>query len=451
MNRRGIRGGTEALILAVIIVACSPTASTEPSGIASNAATQGPESTAPTSGSTPAPSPDRAAGWRADIAAIVPDMARIHPDLFHGTSQAELDAAAAALAASVDTATDDQLLVGVVRLAALVSRAGCDAHTGAYIWGTGTHPLESLPLRLWLFGDEVRVVDALPPYQDLVGARIDSIGPVAIADVLAALTGLIPRDNDQTVRLLTPRFLLIPQVLRGLGIIDADPDVGLGLTHPGHDSAATVAPITMAAYNAWAGPYGLHLPANPAVLYLSRIDDALWWQLLPDGETLFVQYNRVDHLPTSQYADLDAAMHAPGVARIVLDLRHNYGGELSALDPIDAIFADPAFDQPSFLYAATGRNTFSAGSLLVARLQRDTAAEIVGEPMGGCPTFWSDPTELTLPYSGIAISVADDVAVGVDPDDPRDTIEPDVPVELTADDWRDGVDPILDAFVTTGP
>ena len=61
----------------------------------------------------------------------------------------------------VPTLTDDELLVAVVGLAASVSRKGCDAHTGAYIWGGGSYPLQSLPLRLWLFGDDVYVVDAL--------------------------------------------------------------------------------------------------------------------------------------------------------------------------------------------------------------------------------------------------------------------------------------------------
>lgn len=40
----------------------------------------------------------------------------------------------------------------------------------------------------------------------------------------------------------------------------------------------------MADYNDWAGPYGLHLPADPDVLSLSRIDDDLWWELLPDED-----------------------------------------------------------------------------------------------------------------------------------------------------------------------
>jgi hypothetical protein len=384
-------------------------------------------------------------------------MARIHPNLTHSVTRAALDAAVADLSAKVATATDDQLLVGVLRIVAMVSSGGCDAHTGAYIWGSGSYPIDSLPFRLWLFpkedgaGDDVRVVAAMPPYPMSIGEAIDAIDGHPIADVLAAIAPLVPRDNDQTIRLLTPRFLLIPQVLRGLGLADVGP---ITITfRPFQKSFGTidVDPIPMADYNAWAGPYGLYLPADPRVLYLSRIDDLLWWQLLPDRETLYVQDNRIDPVPAAQLEALRTALHAPGVARVVLDLRHNYGGELSALDPIVQVFEDPVVARPDRLFIVTGRNTFSGGSLLVARLKHDTPTQIIGEPMGGCPTFYSDPSDLVLPNTGITVGVADDTAVGVAPNDPRQTINPDVAAVLGWRDWFEGRDPALDLFTTVGP
>jgi hypothetical protein len=447
------------LVIAAAVAACG-SAVTPPSGAAPSA---GPSATS-ASATTPAPtataraSLGRADGWRADIAALVPGMAAIHPDLTHGTSRAELDGAAAALATTVDTASDDELMVGVLRIVALVSRAGCDAHTGAYVWGSGTYPVESLPLRLWLFprddgeaGDDVVIVDALPPYADLVGSRIDSVDGHSIAEVLAAIDPIVPRDNRQTVRLLTPRFLLIPQVLRGLGLA-GDGAVSLGLAKgDGPATTVDVQPVPMATYNAWAGPYGLHLPADPTVRYLSRIDDALWWDVLDDEETLFVQYNRVDPLQPSDVADLQAAIGDPAIARIVLDLRHNYGGELSALNAMTPILAGAANGEADRLFVFIGRNTFSAGSLLAARLLRDAKATLLGEATGGCPTIWSDPVDLPLPWSGITVSVAGDVAVGVDPNDPRLTVEPSVSAVLTLDEWQTKVDPALEQLTVQAP
>ena len=266
----------------------------------------------------------------------------------------------------------------------------------------------------------------------------------------------MPRDNAQTVRLLMPRFLLIPQVLRGMGLANDGP-VSLALTAvDGATSTIDVEPIPMVDYNDWAGPYGLHLPANPAVPYLSRIDDLLWFTVLadeldPDRHTLYVQSNRMEDVPGDLLRELDTALRAPDVARVILDLRHNFGGELRAIDPIQALFEDPAVGKPDHLYVLTGRNTFSGGSLLVARLDRDTNAVIVGEAMGGCPTIWSDPSDLFLEHSGITVSVAGDVAIGVDPNDPRLTIEPDVSAILTREEWADGLDPAIELWDVVAP
>jgi hypothetical protein len=410
-------------------------------------------SNVPTGGAvaTPAPSLDRVAGWQADIAALVPGMDRLHPDLFHGVSKADLDAAAAALAATAPTATDDQLLVGIMRIVAMVSSPEtCDGHTGAFVWGTGSFPVDSLPLRIWMFEDDAVIVDALPPYEDLIGARIDAVDGHPMSEVLAALEPIIPRDNLTTVRLLTPRFLLIPQVLRGLGLADDGP-VSLETTLGDASRTTDVEPIPMTGYNAWAGPYGLHLPANPAVRYLSRIDDALWWEPLDGGETLYVQYNRVDRLESTLVSELRTALRGEAVGSVILDLRHNYGGELSALDAITPLFDDPAVDQPGKLIVLIGRNTFSAGSILAARLDRATDATFVGEPTGGCPTLWGDPEELLLPSSGIVVNVATERAVGVDANDPRTTIQPDAMADLSLEDWNDGVDPAFAVIVPVAP
>jgi hypothetical protein len=272
---------------------------------------------------------------------------------------------------------------------------------------------------------------------------------------VAAIEPLIARDNAQTVRLLLPRYILIPQVLRGLGLAGQGP-VELGLVSADDIAPAatprTVAiqPVTMVAYNAWAGPYGLHLPVNPAVRYLSRIGDALWWEQLDDG-TLFVQYNRVDRLAATLIDRLGSAVHTPDVARVVLDIRHNYGGEVSALTAVLGKFGDADADQPGRLYLVTGRNTFSAASLFAARLVDSTSAIIVGEPMGGCPTAYGDSDDFDLPYSGIAVSVSGTLEVGVTADDPRTTIEPDLPARLTPAAWAAGIDPALEAILASRP
>ena len=137
--------------------------------------TAAPATVAPTPTSQPPatePSLDaRTYGWQEDLHSLVPGMDALHPELDHGVSIKELNRQAEALGNTASTSTDDEMMVGVLRIVASVSADGCDGHLGAYVWGTGTYPVDSLPLRLWLFDDGVYVVDALPRYEELIGEQ----------------------------------------------------------------------------------------------------------------------------------------------------------------------------------------------------------------------------------------------------------------------------------------
>ena len=438
-------------LAALIIAACSPAPSAAPSGGASPSGAAVSSAAASANPSPSAAPLDRAGEWRADLAEIIPALERIHPLPYHGTSKADLEAAIAALSAEVHTLTDDEAMVGVLRITALVSAQGCDGHTGVFPWGTGSYPVTSLPLRLWLFDEALVIVDALPPYEHLIGGFIDLIDGHATAEVLTVLDPLIPRDNAQTVRLLTPRYLLIPEILRGLGIADDGP-VTIRVQQDGALPVDTdVEPIPMAEYNAWAGPYGLHLPIDPDVLYLSRIDEDLWWQRMADDRTLYVQYNRVERKPVTAFQELGDAMRAPEVDRIVLDIRHNFGGEVPVLDSITAILEDPIVNVPGKVFLLTGRNTLSAGSMLTVRVMDRTEALVVGEVGSGCATFYGDVIDVPLPHSGLAFTVAEMLEVGVAPVDPRHELTPDVEAVLTYEDWAEGRDPALSLIVGSAP
>jgi hypothetical protein len=391
---------------------------------------------------------DRVTGWQSDLDLLLPGMEPIHPDLYHSTRKSELEAAVAALKADVPTATDDEVMVGLLRIVAQVSAAGRDGHTGAYIWGADSaYPVHSLPLRLWFFADGLYVVDALPPYEELIGSRIEAIAGQPVADVQAAIEPLVPRDNDETVILLMPRFLLIPEVLHGLGIIGQAGSVQLTLADQGQP--LSVEPIAMADYNDWAGPYGLHLPDDPDALYLSRTDEVLWWAMLDGSHDLYVQYNRVEDLDSSLLDDLRQTAASGTVDRIIVDIRHNFGGQTFGYPPLlDVLKAKGVRSKP--LFVITGRNTFSAASLFSAEVDRELKATFVGEPMGGSPNLFGNPGEVALPFSGLLVTVAGEYFVRSTADDAQLTIEPDVPVTLRADDYFAHRDASLEAIQAAG-
>ena len=193
---------------------------------------------------------------------------------------------------------------------------------------------------------------------------------------------LVPRDNDETVRLLMPRFLLIPQILNGLGL-EARPTVELRTqSDKGVATDTVVTPITMSDYNDWAGSYGLHLPADPAILYpvthgRPPVVPA------PAGRSAL---RPIQPGSTAPLGDLKAQLDDPTVVDVVLDLRNNFGGEVFVIQQMTELFDEWLASAPDHhVEVATARNTFSAASLLTARLAAHDRVRVVGEPMGGLP------------------------------------------------------------------
>ncbi|MEO8462558.1 MAG: hypothetical protein ABI555_05055 [Chloroflexota bacterium] len=424
-----------SVLLACILAACGGTPLVQDGRGSPVPTSSTPASTSPVASQAPtATAVDdtaRAAGWNADLDLVVPGLERLHPNPFHSSPRTEVVAAVAALRARIATASDDELMTGVVRIFAMISSEGRDAHTGLYPWGGSVYPTHTLPLRLWTFPTGVTIVDALPPYEPLIGRTISTIDGQSIESIASALDPFIPRDNRETVTLLLPRFLLTMEILHGAGLVADTSGVQLEFADaPG--VPVEVKAIPTSAYNDWATPYGLFLPIRQGVRYLARSEEPLWFDR--DGSTLVIGYNRVNRLSTADLAPLKEALADPSVRRLIVDVRHNFGGETSGYPPLADALIGRAASLPDGLFVITARNTFSAGSLFTAYMTSKANVTIVGEPMGGSPSLFGNARDLALPFSGLTASVATEFFEIV-PGDKRVEIAPDIPVTLTAADY----------------
>src|SRR5687768_16337407 len=145
-----------------------------------------------------------------EIAGLVEQMARLHPDVDHQIPLADLRAEAAELAERAPTLPRDELVVGLLRLTTLGER---DWHGGIFLHDPAhKKPFHFYPLRVHDFADGVHVVAGGTD----VGKRVTAIDGVPIAEVIERVEPSIPRDNASTVRLLLPVYLVCAEVLRGL-------------------------------------------------------------------------------------------------------------------------------------------------------------------------------------------------------------------------------------------
>jgi C-terminal processing protease CtpA/Prc len=126
---------------------------------------------------------------------------------------------------------------------------------------------------------------------------------------------------------------------------------------------------------------------------------------------------------------------------VILDLRHNPGGNNYTYAPLlETLRRLPRRVQ---LLVLVGRTTFSAAQNLTADLERLARPRFIGEPTGGSPNLYGDPSTRQLPATGWNTHVATIYWQKSRPDDRRIALEPHVRVRYTAADFFAGRDPVL--------
>lgn len=398
----------------------------------------------------PTPSDPRTAGWQADLLTLIDFRERTHPDPWFGIPRDDYVADVESVIARIPELNDDELLVEATRLAAVPTYAGRDGHGGIYPWGEGTYGGHAYPLRMYWFSDGMFVVDALPPYDDLEGARVDAIGGNPIADVLAAAEPLVPRDNHGQVLSESPRLIAVSEILHGLGLLDEAGDTDFTFTVDGETVTRTISPIALSEFEAWTG--GHHTLSPPGrsngPLWLSDIEDSAWWVVDPETRVAYVSYNLVDYESIFVASDLAAALDNGEFDTLVVDLRHNPGGDNTTYGAFLSFVQRAAEELPGDVYMVTSRATFSAAGNFSTDVEQSTDAIFIGEDMGSSPNLYGDSRQIELTEAGLIFRVALRYWEKSTPDDPRITIEPDIEVLLSSADYFGDVDPVMEAILS---
>ena len=390
----------------------------------------------------------RSAGSKADdVRLAARHLREDHPNLFHDLSPAAFDAAVEELAARADAIDPDELLVGLMRIAALPGAR--DGHTGIFpLDPANGRSLHFYPVRLYAFADGTYVVGQADG-SDLLRARLVAVGGHPLADVVAVVRPLVSYDNESTLALREPAFIDTAEVLHGLGIArDAGP-LTFTFERDGVRFDRPLTPVTRDEYDAGIGD--LVHPLIPQAVtgvvpaYVRRRGLATWSTSLASGRVLYIAYNDARTRVGPTAARVQRALEAKRVRAIVVDLRNNPGGDNTTYRALLDTLRRAS--RTRRIVVLLSRTTFSAAQNFASDLERAAHPIFVGEASGGSPNQYGDATATTLPASGLTLHVARIYWEFSTPDDPRVTIEPQVPVPLTSADFFAGRDPVRDAAV----
>ncbi len=399
--------------------------------------------------------------WRQELDFIVQRVLVQHPRPFAFTERGPFDSARAEIERRIPEWDDARLAVESMRMTALLG----DGHTLLI----GTFPplgfTSCLPIWLRHFEDGLYLVAAGPEYAGPLGLRVTRVGDVSAAEALERVSSMTSGDNRYTRLDRVPLFFMMPAALQALGISpDAD-----RVTLEVERSPGTVDRVTVAGGGPPEGfpeafleseprfPAGWKSARRAAGADLPRCDQrpekAWWFEHLAGQKTLYLRMARID--PISQdryyaefYRELFAAADSARPEALVIDLRHDHGGNNTILDPlVRGIVQRPWLDREGALYALIDRGTFSAAMNAAVFLEDRTRVTFVGEPTGGRPNHYGDAPEGQTPHFGMLLQVSTLPWFSRDPSDDRAWIAPGIAVPSTFAAWRDGRDAALDAVL----
>ena len=373
---------------------------------------------------------------------LAAEMERIHPNLFHSVSRDTFRRAVDDLIARMPGLERDEVLVELLRIVALTGER--DGHMGLFPLVDHERPLHLAPIRAWVFPEGIYVL-ASPERPELVGTRIVAIEGKAVAEVAALVRPLVTRDNESSLLLRLPEFMITGEILHGLGLSPGADAVRLTVERAGGESLdATLRTLSGPAYwsliqHVWAPPPP---PGAPTPLWLRHPERPQWFSKLSKGRVVYAVYSHTHSSGTFAASLLKRAQH-PKVRRVIVDVRLNPGGDNTAYRPLLDVLRSRFVNRPGRLVLLTGRVTFSAAGNFAAEVDARTRARILGEAAGGSPHNYGDAVEVELGTLGWTVHVPPQYVEVLGRPDERAALEPDVAVQIGAADHFAGRDPVL--------
>lgn len=396
-----------------------------------------------------------AAQWREDVHVLADKLPQRHKNLFAALPREQFERAVKQLDERIPSLAPSQIFVELLRIVAQVK----DGHTRITKRDNNGFAFRRYGLRLFLYRDGLFVQEAAPEYARLVGGRVVKIGNTTTEQAISAVREVCSADNEMQVKTWIPRWLVIPEVLHGLGLIENLEQARWVVEQRGEQMALDLKPVSLfEAEEKWVNARD---QTAPPPLWLKDPQNNYWFEYLADSKTVYVQYNAVAEKKDETIADfckrLFAFVEANPVDRFVFDIRRNGGGNGPLNMPfIRGLIRSDKVNQPGKLFVIIGRRNFSAALQLIGELEKHTQPIFIGEPTGGKPNHYgmsglSGPTSFLLPHSRLVVEYSNEFMQRGMPGDNSPWKAPLLAAELTSEDYRANRDPAMQAILNYQP
>ena len=389
--------------------------------------------------------------WQADVRFLGDELPIRHRDAFARMKRDEYDAAVKALYDRAPSLSEDEILVGMMRIVGMIK----DGHTNLI-------PLQYFrsgvfPVRLYQFSDGLFVQKAAPEYAEIVGGRVVKIAGMTADEAFKAVSPAAFADNEMGVKAIVPTMLAVPELLAGSKVIADKTKLTLVVEVAGKQKSIELRPtaklddLIRATPSSWA-----HAVSKSSLpLYLKDPANLYWFEYLKDQKIIYVQHNQIANKQDEPVADfykrVMAFVESNPAEKLVIDLRFNGGGNNTLNGRVVIELIKSKLNQRGKFFVITGRDTFSAAQNLVNQLEKYTNAIFVGEPTAAHPNHYGDSRPFTLPNSKITVRASTLWWQDLDPRDTRFWTAPEIAADLSSEDYRNGRDTALQAVLEYAP
>ncbi|MFT5088880.1 MAG: hypothetical protein ACI8PG_003246 [Planctomycetota bacterium] len=383
--------------------------------------------------------------WRQDLLYLVDEIKRLHVNMYHTVNPEAFQSKISNINKRIPSLTDQQVVFEFMQLLGSVGNGHNFIIPGLGAKGS----FSQIPLQFYWFSDGLYIVGANEEYQQWIGSKVEAFGNTPTEQALERTKTINARDNEMQQRWLSPYYLSLTTVLEGLGIVDSSENFTLTLSNAS-GVGSKIQPKTNA-MNFQGFPKLPPLTAAESPRYLAKNSDNYWSELITERNALYVQFNDVINKPSVSLKEFNLQLRdqiiKEGVDNLILDLRHNSGGDGSIVPPMIAtmVFFE-AHNPEGKMFVLIGRNTFSAAHNLLLDISRLTDVIIVGEPSGSRPNALSEAGWFNLPYSRLGGIVSSQFHQSGEPEDHRIWVAPHMPTSLSSDEYFSGKDPSIGAI-----
>jgi hypothetical protein len=322
--------------------------------------------------------------WTNDISYLEKRISELHYSPYHSISKTELSKEILNLKTNITSLSDEQIIVELMKI---VGSLG-NGHNLIIPTSSNKGALKKLPVQFYQFTDGLFIVDAEKGFEQWIGYKVELIENTPIEVALQKTNAVNARDNDMQILWLGPYYLGLPDVLKGLGIIKNSNQVILTLRDlKGKSQKVTMNPVV---WNFSDFPKMPKLKGNEQPIFLSKTEDPYWYKLIPKNNSIYVQFNVVTQKKTQSLEDFNIELRSQisknNTQNLILDLRHNHGGNGSMLPPmLKTIINFEVMNPDGNVFVLMGRETFSAAQNLLTDIAKYTNPIMVGEPSGSKP------------------------------------------------------------------